>query len=183
MTILTTERLRFEPFDERHLDGLQAMNGDPEVQRYLLGRPETPEETLASIGRVKARWATLGYSWWALIEHDGSERDSGELVGAGCIQHLGHDPANPHEIGWRLRRDRWGMGLASEAARELVRHGFEGLRVPLLCAIRHQDNVGSARVMDKLGMRYAGLQNWGGEDVAVHQLEREDWIGRHRTSS
>jgi RimJ/RimL family protein N-acetyltransferase len=181
MTILTTERLRFEPFDERHLDGLQAMNRDPAVQRYLLGRPETPAETLASIGRVKARWATLGYSWWALIEHDGSARDNGELVGAGCIQHLGHDPANPHEIGWRLRRDRWGMGLASEAARELVRHGFEGLQAPLLCAIRHPDNVGSARVMDKLGMRYAGLQNWGGEEVAVHQLDRADWT-RHRHS-
>ncbi|TQK03334.1 GNAT family N-acetyltransferase [Herbaspirillum sp. SJZ107] len=174
MTILTTERLRFEPFDAVHLDGLQTMNRDPEVQRYLLGRPETPEETLASIGRVKARWAALGYSWWAFIE-----RDSGELVGAGCIQHLGHDPANPHEIGWRLRRDRWGMGLASEAARELVRHGFEGLQAPLLCAIRHPGNAGSARVMDKLGMRYAGLQRWGGEEVAVHQLGRDDWIGRH----
>jgi RimJ/RimL family protein N-acetyltransferase len=174
MTILTTARLRFEPFDEVHLDGLQAMNRDPEVQRYLLGRPETPDETLASIARVKARWASQGYGWWAFIE-----RASGELVGAGCIQHLGHERANPHEIGWRLRRDRWGMGLASEAARELVRHGFDGLGAPLLCAIRHPENAGSARVMDKLGMRYVGVQTWGGEPVALHELRREDWTGGH----
>ena len=172
MTILTTARLRFEPFDERHVDGLQAMNRDPEVQRYLLGRPETPDETRAAVERVQARWAAWGYGWWALVE-----RNSGEVVGAGCIQHLGHDRANPHEIGWRLRRDRWGMGLASEAARELVRHGFEDLDAPLLCAMRHPGNLASQRVMDKLGMRYVGLQSWGGEEVAVHRLDRADWIG------
>jgi len=170
MTILTTDRLRFEPFDDVHFEGLYAMNRDPAVQRWLLGRPETPEETLASISRVKARWASQGYSWWALIE-----KTSAELVGAACIQHLGHERANPHEIGWRLRRDRWGMGLASEAARELVRHGFEGLQAPLLCAIRHPGNAGSARVMDKLGMRYVGLQTWGGEEVAMHELGRDEW--------
>ena len=170
MTILTSPRLRFEPFDDAHFDGLQAMNRDPAVQRYLLGRPETPDETHAAIARVQARWAAWGYGWWAFVE-----RDSGELVGAGCIQHLGHEHANPHEIGWRLRRDRWGMGLVSEAARELVRHGFEDLDAPLLCAMRHPGNLASQRVMDKLGMHYAGVQSWHGEEVAVHELRREAW--------
>jgi hypothetical protein len=55
MTILTTARLRFEPFHEGHLDGLQAMNHDPEVQRYLMGRPETPEE----MERLGMRYAGL----------------------------------------------------------------------------------------------------------------------------
>jgi RimJ/RimL family protein N-acetyltransferase len=170
MTILRTARLRFEPFDERHFDGLQAMNRDPEVQRYLLGRPETPEETRAAIGRVQARWVAWGYGWWPFIEHDG-----GELVGAGCVQHLGQDRANPHEIGWRLRRDRWGMGLASEAARELARHAFEDLDAPLVCAIRHPGNLPSRRVMERLGMRYAGLQAWVGNEVAVHELAHTQW--------
>ena len=170
MTILTTARLRFEPFDERHADGLHAMNRDPEVQRYLLGRPETLEETLASIARVQARRAALGYGWWAFIEHD-----SGELVGAGCVQHLGHEPANPHEIGWRLRRDRWGQGLASEAARELARFAFEEVRAPTVCAIRHPDNLASQKVMERLGMRYLGLQTWHGDEVAVHELGRAGW--------
>ena len=173
MTILSTARLRFEPFTEAHLDGLHAMNRDPEVQRYLLGRPETLDETLASIGRVRARWAAWGYGWWAFIEHA-----TGEVVGAGCIQHLGGERANPHEIGWRLRRDRWGMGLASEAARELVRHGFEEVQAPLLCAIRHPGNLASQRVMQKLGMQYAGLRDLHGEEVARHELARAAWQER-----
>src|SRR6266403_5541738 len=67
MTVLITARLRLEPFEDGHLDGLNAMNADPEVMRYLTGRPETREETLAAIERVKARWAEWGFSWWSFI--------------------------------------------------------------------------------------------------------------------
>ena len=172
MTILTSARLRFEPFDERHFDGLQAMNRDPEVMRYISGRPETPEETRAAIARVQARWAQWGYSWWALIE-----RGSGELAGAVGLQHLGHDGANPIEIGWRLRRDRWGLGLASEAARTILAHAFEVIAAPKVCAIRHPDNLASQRVMERLGMRRIGLQTWHEMEVEVHELAREDWRG------
>ena len=54
MTMLATARLRLEPFADSHLAGLQRMNEDPEVMRYLGGRAETPHETQAAIDRVKA---------------------------------------------------------------------------------------------------------------------------------
>jgi len=173
MTILTSARLRFEPFADSHFDGLYAMNADPEVMRYITGRPDTPEETRAAIARVQGRWAQWGYSWWSLIEHD-----TGELVGAACLQHLGHDAANPLEIGWRLRRDRWGRGLASEAARTILKHAFDVVAAPRVCAIRHPDNVDSRRVMDRLGMRHVGRQTWHDEEVEVHELSRADWLAR-----
>jgi len=55
MTTLITDRLRLEPFDDHHFDGLQAMNRLPEVMRYLSGQPETPEQTRAAIDLVKGR--------------------------------------------------------------------------------------------------------------------------------
>jgi len=67
MAVLATARLQLQPFDDQHYDGLRALNSDPEVMRYITGRPETAEETTAFIARVKAAWATLGYSWWAFI--------------------------------------------------------------------------------------------------------------------
>lgn len=170
MTILHTSRLRLEPLDDSHFEGMQAMNGDPAVMRWLQGRPATPEETRAMIGRVQARRAAWGYGWWALIE-----RASAELVGAAGIQHLGFDPANPHEIGWRLRRACWGQGLATEAANEIMRYGFAVLDAPRLCATRHPGNAASLRVMQKLGMRELGVQSWNGEQVAVSELLRVDW--------
>ena len=131
MTILTTPRLRLEPIDEQHFDGLQAMNRRLDVMRFLSGAPETPEETRKMIALVKARWAQYGFSWWAFIE-----RDTGLLVGAGCIQYLGRDPANPHEIGWRLVPERWGRGLASEAAQAMAAFAFDTLRARSLVAAR-----------------------------------------------
>lgn len=172
MPILSSARLRYEPFDERHFDGLWAMNSDPEVMRYITGRPDTPEDTRAAIARVQGRWAHWAYSWWALIEVE-----TGELVGAVGLQHLGHDRANPHEIGWRLRRDRWGQGLASEAARTVMDHAFTVVAAPKVCAIRHPDNVNSRRVMERLGMRHVGVQTWHEMEVDVHELGREEWRG------
>jgi RimJ/RimL family protein N-acetyltransferase len=170
MTILHSARLRFEPMSEAHYDGLRVLNADPEVMRYITGQPETAEETRASIARVSARWETQGYSWWSLIE-----QETGELVGAGCIQHLGHDAANPHEIGWRLRPDRWGRGYAIEAARRMAGFAFDDLQAPLLCAICDPANTASARVMEKLGMRFQGKEVWHGELNLVYRIERAAW--------
>ncbi len=174
MTILHTARLRLEPLDDVHLEALHAMNADPEVMRWLGGPVATPGDTRAMIARVKSRWADWGYGWWALVELDG-----GALAGAAGIQHLGKDRANPHEIGWRLRRDRWGKGLATEAMRAIVRHGFEVVGAPRLCAIRHPGNDASLRVMERLGMRDMGMQEWDGMAVPVHELARAGWAA-HR---
>jgi len=173
MTILTTERLRLEPIDEHHFDGLQAMNRLPEVMRFISGQPETPEQTRNMIALVKGRWAQYGFSWWAFIE-----RASGRLVGAGCIQYLGRDPANPHEIGWRLVPDCWGKGLASEAARAMATFAFETLDAPTLVAVCLPENAASSRVMETLGMHCRGLETWYERPHAVFEMTRAQWEAR-----
>ena len=174
MTVLNSARLRFEPMQEAHYDGLRQLNSDPLVMRFISGQPETPDDTHAVIARVKARWEALGYAWWSLIE-----RDSGELIGAGCIQHLEHNTANPHEIGWRLRPDRWGQGYAIEAAERMARFAFDDLGVLLLCAICDPANAASRRVMEKLGMAYRGVETWHGTSVTAYGIDRATWTRRH----
>lgn len=173
MTVLATARLRLEPICPAHYGGLRVLNADPTVQRYIAGRPETPEETAAMIERVQGRWKQFGHSWWSFIE-----LDTGELVGAGCIQHMGHDPANEHEIGWRLRPDRWGRGYASEAARRMAAFAFDDLKAPLLAAICHPDNADSAKVMRRLGMRYRGEEVWHRQKVAVYEITAGEFAAR-----
>jgi RimJ/RimL family protein N-acetyltransferase len=175
VTILTTARLRLEPIADHHFEGLQAMNRLPEVMRFLSGQPETPEQTRTMIEVVKGRWAQYGFSWWAFIE-----RETDRLVGAGCIQYLGRDPANPHEIGWRLVPDRWGQGLASEAARAMAGWAFDALNAPLLCAVCLPGNDDSAKVMRRLGLRYRGLEDWYGRPHAVYEMTRTDWLAAQR---
>jgi RimJ/RimL family protein N-acetyltransferase len=170
VTTLHTPRLRLEPLDDRHLEGLFAMNRQPEVMRYLGGQPETREQSARMIEVVKERWAEFGYSWWAFIE-----LTTGELIGAGCIQHLGRDRANPLEIGWRLRPDRWKQGFAIEAARRMAAFAFDELRAPLLRSVCHPDNPASASVMQRLGMDYCGLEQWYDMPVAAYEMTQVAW--------
>ncbi len=178
MKILASERLRLEPFDDTHVDGLNAINSDPEVMRYLTGRPETRDETIAIVKRVKARWAEFGFSWWSFIEPA-----SGQIVGAGCIQHLRRggespDPACPLEVGWRLRRDRWGQGLATEAAIVMTDFAFHVLRADVLYAVCHPENAASASVMKRLGMRYRGIEIWYEKELATYETTAKEWESR-----
>lgn len=177
MSTLFTPRLRLEPMRPEHLIGLNRLNSDPEVMRYLTGRPETMEETADIIDRVMVRWAEWGCSWWSLIE-----LDSDDLIGAGCVQYLDKDPTNPHEIGWRLRTDRWGRGLASEAAQRMARFAFEDLHVPLLRAVCQLENTASARVMQRLGMQYCGIEHWYRMDCHAYEMTAAQWQSLQSTA-
>ena len=176
MTQLTTARLRLEPITDHHLDAMNAMNSDPEVMRYLSGKPETREETQAVIERVKARWADTGYSWWAAMA-----LDTGELVGAGALQNLRRemtllpDPACPLEIGWRLRRAHWGAGLASEIATAILDFAFETQAPDEVLAVCNPDNTASSRVMERIGMLPQGLQHWYGQSLTTYRIDAAQW--------
>jgi RimJ/RimL family protein N-acetyltransferase len=184
MTQLQTARMRLEPCCEAHFEGLHAMNRLPEVMRFIGGGgPETPEGTRAMIERVQARWADWGYSWWSFLA-----QDTGQVLGAGAIQHLRPEAgpvtdfdalrSQPLEIGWRLHPDFWGKGLASEAAQAMAAFAFDTLAAQELLAVRHPDNIDSQRVMERLGMRYRGLERWYGEPLATHAMSVQDWRKR-----
>jgi len=178
VTKLTTARLRLEPFDDAHVDGLNAMNSDPEVMRYIPSGVEKREQTMATVQRVKARWAKWGFSWWSFIE-----LAAGEIVGAGCIQHLRKsgsepDPACPLEIGWRLRRDRWHQGLAYEASVAMADFAFRNLRAEPLLAVCDPENTASAALMKRLGMKYRGIEIWYEQDVATYGITSDEWFAR-----
>lgn len=171
MTTLLTPRMRLEPLDDRHFDGLHALNRDPVVMRHITGRPDTPADTQSMIDRVKARWAEYGYSWWGFVR-----RDTEQLIGAGCIQHLNRDPAGPLETGWRLRQDAWGQGYASEAARHMVGWAFDTLQPALICAVCQPENTPSSTVMERLGMHYVGIGRWYDMDCKRYDLSAAQWL-------
>jgi ribosomal-protein-alanine N-acetyltransferase len=172
MTLLFTPRLRLEPFSDAHLDGLYTLNSDPEVVRYIgNGQPQTLEETRAMILRVKQHWLDFNCGWWALIEID-----TNEIIGAGGIQPLARIPGNPLEIGWRLRKDRWHQGYASEAARVMADFAFNTMHNPDLTAVCHPDNAASAIVMERLGMTFRGLETWYDTTTRAYYMTREQFV-------
>jgi len=177
--LLTTARLRLEPYTDAHVEGLHRLNSDPEVMRFLTGQPDTLEQTRHIVERVQARWREQGTSWWSFIE-----RASGEIIGAGCIQPLRRepapepDPACPLEIRWRLRHDRWHQGFASEAARAMADFAFGTLHARELYAVCNPDNTASSTVMKRLGMDHLGLETWYGKPLTTYRISAEQWEAR-----
>jgi RimJ/RimL family protein N-acetyltransferase len=180
---LSTPRLRLEPCELSHLDGLHVVDGDPEVMRFITGSAETRDQTRAVIERVQARWARWGHSWWTFIA-----LDTHEVVGAGCIQHLRRggkepDPECPLEIGWRLRRDRWHQGLATEAAVAMANFAFHRLGASTLYAVCDPQNVASMAVMKRLGMRFRGVENWYERALDTCEITAAEWPAAERAIS
>ena len=87
--------------------------------------------------------------------HHRRRDDPGSFVGWALL--IPQDTVGPEiEIGWRLRREAWGQGLATEAARPVLRHAFATLRLPEVVAEIDPANAASLRIAEKLGMRLRG---------------------------
>jgi RimJ/RimL family protein N-acetyltransferase len=171
---IQTERLVLRQWREDDLDGLAAMNADPEVMRYIHdGHVHDRPEAAASLGRIRAQWAEHGFGLWAVEgKQDGSLMG---FCGVGFPRFLPALEASP-EIGWRFARRHWGTGYASEAAVASRNDFFSTQDFDHLISLAFPGNLASHRVMQKLGMRrVADATLPSGATVWVHRLERDDW--------
>jgi ribosomal-protein-alanine N-acetyltransferase len=126
------------------------MNADPEVMEHfpsVLDRAASD----ALVERIEAHFAEHGFGAWA-VEIQGGEPFIG-FVGLNRVGFEAHfTPAV--EIAWRLSRDAWGQGYATEAAREACRIAFADLALPELVAFTVPRNTRSRAVMERLGMTH-----------------------------
>ena len=143
---LRTERLLLREWRSADRAPFAALNADPEVARYLA----TPLDRAASdalIERIEQRWREDGFAQFAV-----ERLEDGAFLGFIGVAKLPWAPDPVPEIGWRLAREAWGRGYATEGAREAMRFAFEDLLVPELVSYTTVANGRSQRVMTKLGM-------------------------------
>lgn len=150
MSELRTPRLLLRPWREADLPAFAAMNADPEVRRWFQGTL-TREQSDAEAGRYQEHIAMYGFGFWA-VEAPGAA----PFVGVVGLKQVA--PAVPFapavEAGWRLARERWGKGYAAEAARTVLAYGFGALKLAEIVAFAVPGNLGSRRVMERIGMRH-----------------------------
>lgn len=175
MTRLETERLILRRWQPSDLEGLAAIDADPEVMRYIGdGSVRTPDETRAALARMQAAWDERGYGHFAV-----QRRDDGALAGwvGLAVPAFLPEVLPAVEIGWRLGRAQWGQGFATEAARAVLAFGFREVGLERVISIGHVDNAASLRVMAKLGLRpYLRTTVPGhGRPVQVTELTRAEF--------
>jgi RimJ/RimL family protein N-acetyltransferase len=143
---LTTERLGFRCWSSADFDLANALWGDPKVAA-LIGGPFGPEEVEERLQREIACMAANGVQYWPVFL-----RSRGAHAGcAGLRPYRSEDRI--YELGFHLRPEHWGRGLAEEAGRALIRYAFETIGAKALFAGHHPENHASRRVLAKLGFR------------------------------
>lgn len=179
--VLRTRRLVLVPLAAEDLAHEVELDSDPEVMRHLSGRASTRAEVeerharrLAVAGLVPGLGFWAGFvgssfvGWWILEPPE--RADQGPVEGQA-------------ELGYRLLRRYWRQGLASEGARELLRHGFEDLGLQRVFAETMAVNVASRATMAALGMSHVRTSHldWaepipGAEHGEVeYEITRDTW--------
>ena len=144
--LLKTSRLVLCPIGPRFFDSTHAYAIDREITRYMLHLPnDSAEETMGYLAGALAEWLKERprfYEFAILLE--------GRHIGA-CSIYLDENGLEG-ELGWLIVKDCWRRGYAFEAASAVVRYAVDELGVKKFKATCDSENIGSRRVMEKLGM-------------------------------
>jgi RimJ/RimL family protein N-acetyltransferase len=175
--VLTTVRLLLRTFRSDDLPHYAALNADLEVMRYLGGEPLSRDASDQLAVWAQERHAREGTGLLAI-----ERREDGVFLGM-CGLHCLHEwYPDDIEVGWRLAREHWGQGYATEAAAGWLEHGFTTLGLPRVISVTDIPNQRSLAVMHRLGMlvdHYADLAYEGGTFPAVvHAITADQWRTR-----
>jgi len=159
-----------------------ALNADPAVMEHMT-RTLTREQSDAFVDSIEACWDERSLGLWA-VEIPGIAPFIGyvglwpadDLAGAGTV-----------EVGWRLARDHWGNGYATEAARESLCFGFEQAGLDEIVSFTVPQNERSRRVMERIGLwhdpsrdfehpRVDPATNPGLVRHVLYRLTRAEWL-------
>ncbi|MET3290317.1 UNVERIFIED_CONTAM: RimJ/RimL family protein N-acetyltransferase [Brevibacillus sp. OAP136] len=150
MIYFETPRLRLRDWDHADVEPFRQLNADEQVMKYFPKRLSA-EETDAFHQAIVSEFHESGYGLYAVEVKENSEfigfigfhRATFESDFTPCI-----------EIGWRLKKEAWGKGFATEGAAASLRYGFSELGFHDVYSFTAAINVPSKNVMEKIGMRF-----------------------------
>jgi len=151
---MDTPRLRLRQWRESDRVPFAALNADPTVMEFFPSL-QTRAASDASIDMWQSQFALQGWSNWAL-----ELRSSGQFIGfTGLSVPRRALPFSPCvEVGWRLAREHWGCGYATEAARAALAFGFQRIALTEIVSFTSIGNKRSRSVMERIGMRNANQE-------------------------
>lgn len=155
MRTLETGRLLLEPWDERWREDWRLICRDPEVMRFIArGEVWDTERADEVFDRALSHWREHGFGWRSALE-----KATESWLGFVGLNYIGPgiEGVEPGEveIGWWIVRPAWRRGFATEGALAIRDEGFERVGLERMIARLQPANPASARVAEKIGMRFA----------------------------
>jgi RimJ/RimL family protein N-acetyltransferase len=150
--VIETERLRLRAHGLEDFEPCTAMWGDPDVARFIGGRPSTREESWGRLLRYAGLWALLGFGYWA-VEESATGAFVGDVGFADFKRAIEPSLEGLPEMGWALSPAFHGKGYASEAVAGAL--AWADARFERTACIITPENEASIRVALKTGFREA----------------------------
>jgi RimJ/RimL family protein N-acetyltransferase len=173
--LFESQRLGFKNLTNDVIDETIRMNSDSDVMKYF-PTVMSPEESMAYINSAIQQQDDYGYSKYAVYV-----KNSDTFIGIiGLFQvNFESDIFGEVEIGWRLLKEYWHNGYATEGAERVIEYGFNDLDLSVIYSFTAIENKPSAQVMERIGMTYIGTFNHPKVDKG-HQLEQHVLYEIHR---
>lgn len=149
---METPRLLLRPLEWSDDRALFLLDSDPAVHLYLGNQPVTSMAQVHEVLRsIHGQYEANGIGRWAVVE-----KASGAFAGwCGLkIERNVNGRESFYDFGYRLRREFWGKGYATESGKHWIAHGFDDLGLREINAYTDRDNTGSRNVLEKCGLRH-----------------------------
>lgn len=143
--ILETERLILRPLTVDDLEAAFKWTGDSRVNKFMI----YPLYKSADDGR---EWIESLYEDEKKLDYGFVLKSTGELIGSGGLYY--HDDINVWSVGYNIAYDHWHNGYTPEAISRIIEYAMSKYDVHVIAGTFAVDNIGSRRVMEKLGMTY-----------------------------
>lgn len=176
VVVAETARLLLRALERADAPVLRKILGDPAVMEFSSKGAMTEADTVRFIEWCTGSYQEHGYGQWALIE-----KRSEVLIGFCGLSHATVDGVDEVEVAYRLARNQWGNGFASEAAITVLDHGFSICNLKSIVGIVSPRHGASIRVLEKSGFQSFSETLYSGWDVRVYRQSDHDW-NSHNTS-
>lgn len=153
--IFKSERLGFRNWSNEDLSEFAKLNSDKEVMEHF---PETlsKNEVRDLINKLKNHFSENGFTYYAAEVLETKEFIG--MIGL-AFQEYKTKFTPAIDIGWRLKRQAWGKGYATEGAKKCLEYGFSELAIKKIISVCTINNKKSENVMKKIGMTKIGQFN------------------------
>jgi ribosomal-protein-alanine N-acetyltransferase len=174
---LETKRLIIREIREADLEGMYELDSNTKVHQYLGNNPiKTKEEAKNAIQFIKKQYKERGIGRFAVIE-----KKSGKFIGwSGFKLNTGEKEAlngfnNFIDIGYRFIPKYWKKGYGLEAAIACLEFGFKTLNYDIIYGAADVDNLGSNKILQKIGLQFVNEFEYDNVKVNWYQLKKENY--------
>ncbi len=166
MLVIETKRLLIRPYRFEDVHEIVSMFQDQEVMEFMPnGTDKTLRDTEMRIANYINHYSVYGYSKYVLMD-----KGTKQLIGDCGICRIEHSEIN--ELGYRVKKEFWNQGFATEAANAIIGYAFNDLKFTELNALVERQNTKSIYILEnKLGFKSDGQLFCYGKNFEWYRLD------------